>query len=137
MTQVYCKWVLWGRHLIIYFVTLQLDCIMVCDFNLLLALYLLHLFNFLTMSNVLNVFYFNNITTQRGSAAPPIEQCTTCCTKFHCQFCVTSIFKHISLGQIESHQNSLQKRCFSWRYECIHLGTWNELKCQFKRLDKQ
>lgn len=95
-------------HLII----LQLDCItllgyifMVCDFNQ-LTLYFTVFVKFSDFEKCFKFILFclqNHITIQRGSALPPLEQCTTCCRNFHCPFCASSIFKPTRRDKLNSH----------------------------------
>ncbi|KAG9266050.1 early growth response protein 1-like [Astyanax mexicanus] len=44
-----------------------------------------------------------HITIQEGRAMPKLERCTTCCKKFHCPFCSSSLFNPTKLSKVKTH----------------------------------
>ncbi|XP_016302132.1 uncharacterized protein LOC107658183 isoform X1 [Sinocyclocheilus anshuiensis] len=47
-----------------------------------------------------------HITIQKGQKFPQLERCTKCCHKFHCPFCMASIFKPCRPDKVKLHLKS-------------------------------
>ncbi len=44
-----------------------------------------------------------HITIQRGCDLPPLQQCTSCCSHYHCPFCSPSFYKPRKKYKLKTH----------------------------------
>ncbi|KAG9280318.1 hypothetical protein AMEX_G3008 [Astyanax mexicanus] len=61
-----------------------------------------------------------HITIQEGRAMPKLERCTTCCKKFHCPFCSSSLFNPTKLSKVKTHLESHFSRAVFQKEYTIH-----------------
>ncbi|XP_041842550.1 uncharacterized protein LOC121640751 [Melanotaenia boesemani] len=60
-----------------------------------------------------------HFSIRKGLSFPPLEQCTTCCSKglYHCPFCLPTFFKPTKRSRVMVHlDNHLRRACYFGEY---------------------